>query len=68
MYRIVHNEVTELFRVEKRGLLGWEFVIDSETRDYLSFGDLDSAKCWVRDHTEAATDARRWRVVTDCAD
>lgn len=67
MYRIVHNAVTGLYRVEKRGLLGWDFVTDPATRDYLSFGELQSAKRWVRDHTAAATDARRWRVVTDCA-
>jgi hypothetical protein len=66
MYRIVYNEVTDLYRVEKRGLLGWGFVTDPETRDYLSFGDLESAKCWVRDHTEGGAEARRWRVVTDC--
>lgn len=67
MYRVVHNETTDRYRVEKRGLLGWSFVVDPSTHDYLDFGDLGTAKTWVQEHTNSAGDSRRWKVVTDCA-
>jgi len=68
MYRIVHNERSGSFRVERRGLLGWAFVTDPATRDYLSFRDLDEARTWVRQRARADdTGPRRWKVVSDCS-
>lgn len=67
MYRIVHNELTDSYRVEKRGLLGWAFVSDPQSGDYLGFGDIDEARRWVRRktrHDESGN--RRWKVVADC--
>jgi hypothetical protein len=67
MYRIVHNEQTGNYRVEKRGLLGWAFVSDPQTRDYLGFADAESARRWIRSKTrQNDNSARRWRVVSDC--
>lgn len=67
MYRIVHNEQTGVFRVEKRGLLGWAFVSDPQTGDYLGFGDADAARQWVRDKVRRNNDnTRRWQIVSDC--
>ena len=33
MYRIVHNELTGVYRIERHGLLGWSFVTHPPTRD-----------------------------------
>ena len=67
MYRIVHNEQTDIYRVEKRGMLGWAFVTDSDTGDYLGFSNLEKARGWVRGKARRSnTTTRRWRVVSDC--
>ena len=68
IYRIVVNEQTTQFRIEKRGLLGWNFVTDAASGDYLSFAELTDAEAWICAHAEAPSDRyRRWKVVTDCA-
>ncbi len=67
IYRIVHNEQTGLYRVEKRGLLGWAFVSDSKTGDYIGFEDIEHARAWIRSTTKRKdSDTRRWKVVSDC--
>ncbi len=67
MYRIVHNEQTGAYRVEKRGLLGWSFVGDPQSSDYLTFVDRQAASAWVRQKTRRRADpTRRWKVVADC--
>jgi hypothetical protein len=67
MYRIVHNEQTDSYRVEKRGLLGWGFVSDPRTGDYLGFDDIIEARNWIRSNTGRNNDnARRWKVVSEC--
>ena len=67
MYRIVHNQQTDAFRIERRGFLGWTFVTDPDNGDYLGFDDLESARRWVRRHTRRdAAEGRRWKVVADC--
>ena len=67
MYRIVHNEQTGSYRVEKRGLLGWAFVSDPQTGDYLGFEDADAARAWVRGKVHRDDkNTRRWKVVSDC--
>lgn len=67
MYRIVHNEQTGAFRVEKRGLLGWAFVSDPQTGDYLGFEDADAARQWIRGKVRRDNDnTRRWQIVSDC--
>ena len=68
MYRIVHNEQTRQYRVEKRGWLGWNFFTDPATGNYLGFGDFDAAHDWLcAQQRDAAPTSRRWRVVQDCA-
>ena len=67
MYRIVHNQQTDSYRVEKRGFLGWNFVSDEITGDYLQFGDLDAAQRWMQSACGTRNqDSRRWKVVTEC--
>ena len=67
MYRIVHNALTDSYRVEKRGFFGWSFVIAQGTGDYLQFDDLDSARKWVANVQVKNDDrTRRWKVVTEC--
>lgn len=67
-FRIVHNQQTNRYRVEKRGFFGWNFVADPSGGDYLSFTDAESARAWIcRQTTRRDADAnRRWKVVTDC--
>ncbi len=67
MYRIVHNPQTGLYRIERRGLLGWAFVVHPETRDYLDFDDVEAARDWLCQHSRPGDQrARRWQVVHDC--
>lgn len=67
MYRIVHNEQTDVYRVEKRGLLGWAFVNDPATSDYLAFAGIEEARAWVRAKLAAGHEnPRRWKIVADC--
>ena len=68
MYRIVHNQQTDSYRVEKRGLLGWAFVSDPQTGDYLTFDDVSKARRWVCTKVRHKDpDTRRWKVVSDCS-
>ena len=67
MYRIVHNDHTGLFRDEKRGGFGWNFVTDPHTGDYLGFTDADTARVWICDRTRVSDNAkRRWKIASDC--
>ena len=67
MYRVVYNEQTDTYRVEKRGLLGWSFVSDPQTGNYLGFDDADKACRWVRRKTRRDEGySRRWKVVSEC--
>ena len=67
MYRIVHNQQTDAFRVERRGFLGWTFVTDPDIGDYLGFDKLESARAWVQRNTRrSGGKSRRWKVVADC--
>lgn len=67
MYRIVHNEHTGSYRIEKRGLLGWTFVDDPQTGGYLGFDDVDAARAWIQQRTRRNSSNRRWKVVADCS-
>lgn len=67
MYRIVHNEQSGVYRIEKRGLLGWAFVSDQDTGDYLGFSDLHAARSWVCNATRTRhNESRRWKIIADC--
>ena len=67
MYRIVHNALTDSYRIEKLGFFGWSFVIDRRTGDYLQFDILDPAREWVEDaRAKRSNRARRWKVVDEC--
>lgn len=66
MYRIVHNELTGKYRVEKHGLLGWNFVTDPQSGDYLDFEELAGARDWICARRRPDAGPRRWREVSDC--
>lgn len=67
MYRIVYNDQSGRYRIERKGMLGWNFVED-EAGDYLSLDTLEQARAWIREHAECSgTGPRRWRVVDCCA-
>ena len=67
MYRIVHNQQTSAYRVEKKGFFGWNFVQDPDTGDYLRFADADAACRWIELQNPRKRDtARRWQVVSEC--
>jgi len=66
-WRIVHNEQTGLYRIERRRWWGWDFVPDTATGDYMNFNDFESARRWgcrnlVCDHQRS----RRWQIVDTC--
>lgn len=67
MYRIVHNELTGAYRVEKRGLLGWAFVTSQDSGDYLDFDSYDQACRWIgRKNSAEKPSGRRWKTVSVC--
>lgn len=67
MYRIVHNEQTSTYRIEKKRFFGWSFVQDPDSGDYLRFSDMDSACRWLNTQDRRQqSDSRRWKVVADC--
>jgi len=65
-YRIVHNPLTDRYRVEKRGLFGWSFVTERKTGAYLDFDNAGAACRWIRDRAGNDDIHRRWRVVSNC--
>lgn len=66
MYRVVFNDQTGRYRVERKGWFGWSFVED-EAGNYLGFETVEQARAWVRNHsTCAGSGPRRWRVVGCC--
>lgn len=67
MYRILHNQQTSSYRIEKRGFFGWNFVLEQGSGDYLQFEDLASARRWVAAAIESRRKPdRRWNVVSEC--
>ncbi|MGB0722093.1 MAG: hypothetical protein ACPGU7_06815 [Gammaproteobacteria bacterium] len=66
-FRIVYNSYSERYRIEKRNLMGWNFVIDRETGQYLNFDDEEKAREWVRAQPHSKLgETRRWKVVSEC--
>jgi len=66
-YRIVFNERTGRYRVERRRWWGWGFVMDAAGEDYLSFADYRDAQCFVcRQRRPLSGEQRRWKVVDPC--
>lgn len=70
-YRIVVNEQSGKYRVEKRGMLGWQFVMDAAGTDYLTFDSREAAQqhvCSARQLRVGPQHHRRWRVVDTCCE
>lgn len=68
-YRIVFNEHTGKYRVERRSLFGWQFVMDEGRADYLTFDSREAAQqyvCATRQVGAGRPSHRRWRVVDTC--
>ena len=66
MYRIVYNTQTDAYRVEKRGVFGWSFVMRPDRNDYRDFDSFESACRWIQRKSEPANSTRRWKIVSDC--
>ena len=68
-YRIVFNEQTGRYRVERRSWWSWDFVYDASGEGYATFDSLQQAREFVcREHGKAAPAHRRWRVVDPCCE
>jgi hypothetical protein len=67
--RIVHNARTGKFRIERRRLWGWSFIMNDAGDDYLTFEKFDDAQdhLCARNRPSPAGD-RRWEVVPACCD
>ena len=67
-YRVVLNEQTGLYRVERRRWWGWTFVMDPSGDEYLSFRRYRDAMCFVcrRRRQQQRRPYRRWKVVNFC--
>lgn len=67
-FRIVFNEYSRRYRIERRGLFGWSFVIDDSGRDYATFASYEEARRFAcRSRRRPARADRRWRVVDPCS-
>lgn len=68
--RIVYNEKTGLYRVERRGWMGWTFVMDEARHDYATFERYEDARRFACEAQErrATRQHRRWKVVDFCRD
>ena len=66
-YRIVFNERSGEYRIERRSLLGWMFVMDERGRKYLTFADYDAARRHLCRNLDMRSESRRrWRVLDPC--
>jgi hypothetical protein len=67
-YRIVINEQTRQYRVERRRWWGWGFVMDASGTDYATFARYEDARGFVCKRLQADNRPhRRWQVVDACA-
>ena len=68
-YRIVFNAQTARYRVERRRLWDWAFVMDELGEDYVTFDSYDDAQRFIcaRRSSESSPD-RRWQVVDTCSE
>jgi len=66
-YRIVFNEQSGRYRVERHGWAGWTFVTADSGEDYLTFDSYEAARRFVCARRRTGHDTgRRWRVVDLC--
>jgi hypothetical protein len=67
MFRVVFNDQSGRYRVERKGWFGWNFVQD-ESGQYVGFDTLEQARAWVREHQNCRGTGgpRRWRIVDCC--
>jgi len=63
-WRIVYNNQTHRYRIEKKRWWGWDFVADDSAGDYISFSDLAAAKRWACQHLgQRIQRPCRWQIV-----
>lgn len=66
-YRVVFNEHSGRYRVERRYWWGWGFVMDPSGKDYATFEHCRDARRFICERQTGKPGApRRWRVVGDC--
>ena len=66
-WRVVYNDQTQRYRIESKRWWGWEFIVDADSDNYLSFSSCIEARNWVCQRMTAyERPARRWRVLTIC--
>lgn len=65
--RIVFNDQTGFYRVERRRWWGWSFVLDSTGEHYVSFGCFEDAREFVCKQLQRRNSShRRWKVIGIC--
>ena len=66
--RIVLNEQTGRYRIERRHWWGWSFVMAESGEHYATFDRCEDARDYAcRHRRRSAAGQRRWRVVDLCA-
>ena len=66
-FRIVFNEQSGRYRVERRRWWGWGFVLDRSGEDYATFDRFEDAQRFVcARRLPRKARPRRWRVVDNC--
>ena len=66
-FRIVYNDRTRLYRVEKRGWWGWSCALDEQGQDYATLASYEEARRFAcRKGFQRDRSLRRWTVVNPC--
>lgn len=64
--RIVYNEFSDQYRIERKRWWGWSFISEPGGVHYLAFDTLESAEDWLeRCFKNQTRDSRRWRPVKE---
>lgn len=66
-YRIVYNEQTKRYRVERRSWFGWTFLLDDAGAEYATFESCEAARRFacLRQRRQKVQ-RRRWQVIDLC--
>ena len=66
-YRIVYNEQTGRYRIDRRGWLGWSFVMSPSGDDYASFDSYHEAcRFACKLQVQGMDRHRRWKIIGPC--
>jgi hypothetical protein len=64
--RILYNEFSSRYRIERKRWWGWTFITEPSGFHYLGFDKLEQAEDWIeRCYKKKNLPSRRWRQVKE---